>query len=91
MNQCPENVKTCMCVELDPDFFYLMQSFAERCGLRAIHVNRGKDSVKLVKHERPTVIFLETDSPAEMPAWDVLRALKADNTTRDIPVVLFSG
>jgi CheY-like chemotaxis protein len=79
-----------MCVELDPDFFYLMQSFAERSGLRAVHVSRGHDALPAARGERPAVVFLEADSPAEMPAWEVLKALKADEATHTIPVVVFS-
>ena len=90
MNPNATDVKMCMCVELDPDFFYLMQSFAERSGLRAVHVSRGQEAVQLAKHERPTVVFLEADHPAEMSAWEVLRAFKSDQATREIPVVLFS-
>jgi CheY-like chemotaxis protein len=90
MNQNTPDVKTCMCVELDPDFFYLMQSFAERSGLRAMHVSRGQEAVQLARHERPTVVLLEADHPAEMSAWEVLRALKTDQVTCEIPVVLFS-
>jgi putative two-component system response regulator len=83
-------MKTCMCVDLDPDFFYLMQTFAERSGLRAVLVHRARQALEFARGQKPAVVFLEIDQPAEMSAWEVLRALKADQATQSIPVVIFS-
>jgi CheY-like chemotaxis protein len=55
-----------------------------------VHVSHGQDAVQLARRDQPTVVFLEADSPAEISAWQVLKALKADQATRAIPVVLFS-
>ncbi len=83
-------MKTCMCVELDPDFYYLMQTFAERSGLRAAHVHRSREALEFARCQKPAVVFLEADRPAEMSAWEVLKALKTDQATQAIPVVVFS-
>lgn len=80
----------CICVELDADFFYLIQSYAERVGLHAVHINRGSDLFKAIHKENPVVILLETDHPGHVPAWEILKHLKENQSTKDIPVVLFS-
>ncbi len=90
MSQYTAAPKTCLCVELDPDFFYLIRSYAERSGLQAAHANRGQDALLLVKRDPPTIVFLEADRPAELSAWEILKVLKSDQSTRSIPVVLFS-
>jgi CheY-like chemotaxis protein len=90
MQNDPFPVNTCMCVELDSDFFYLIRSFAERSGLRAEYINRGTDALAQARLSRPVVVFLEADHPSQHPAWNVLAGLKADPVTQEIPVVLFS-
>jgi CheY-like chemotaxis protein len=81
---------TCLCVELDPDFYYLIQSYAERSGLRAAHVAHGAEVLPTIRQDKPSVIFLEPEHRADESTWEVLRALKADPEAAPIPIILFS-
>lgn len=90
MSPLAESSPTCLCVELDPDFYYLIQSYAGRSGLRAAHVGRGVETLSAVHQIRPAVICLEPEHHADETAWEVLRALKADPLAAAIPVILFS-
>jgi CheY-like chemotaxis protein len=90
MSQSKNNRLLCLCVELDADFFYLIQSYAERSGLRAEIIQRGSEVVEKTLSTHPAMIFLESDHPAEMPAWEVLQALKAHPETQAIPTLVFS-
>ena len=51
--------------------------------------NNGKDGVALAKEARPLLIFLDIMMP-EMSGYEVLRRLKKDKDTMDIPVVMLS-
>jgi CheY-like chemotaxis protein len=82
--------RTCMCVELDSDFYYLIQKYAERSGLAALLVSQGAEALQLTKKVRPVVVCLEPERGAEHTAWEVLAALKSDSETAAIPVILFS-
>lgn len=90
MSSLADNVPMCLCIALDPDFFYLIQSYAGRCGMRALHVARAGDALAVAKQEKPAVVCLEPEHQADRSAWEVLRALKAQAETRPIPVILFS-
>jgi CheY-like chemotaxis protein len=82
--------RTCMCVELDSDFYYLIQKYAERSGLAALLVSQGAEALQLTKKVRPAVVCLEPEQGADRTAWEVLTALKSDSETAGIPVILFS-
>lgn len=82
--------RTCMCVGLDPDFFYLIQNYAERSGLFAVLTNLSANLVPFIKREQPIALFMEPEHLVDRTAWDILRAIKADRETAGIPVILFS-
>jgi CheY-like chemotaxis protein len=79
-----------MCVELDSDFYYLIQKYAERSGLAALLVSQAAEALQLTKKVRPVVVCLELEQGADRTTWEVLAALKSDSETAGIPVILFS-
>jgi len=79
-----------MCVGLDPDFFYLIQNYAQRSGLSAVHTNLTTDLLVCIKRERPVVLFMEPEQLVDRTAWKILRTIKADPEIAGIPVILFS-
>jgi CheY-like chemotaxis protein len=74
---------------VDSDFTYLMQYYARKSGHQAVVSLPERESLMLAKQERPVVIVLEADSP-DATSRDVLQTIKADQATRDIPVVVCS-
>lgn len=90
MNPYGESQPICMCVDLDPDFYYLIQSYAVRSGLRTVHVVRRSETLFAVHQARPVVICLEPEHHADVTVWEVLQVLKADPAAALIPVILFS-
>jgi len=50
----------------------------------------GAEGLELVHRLHPEVILLDVEMP-EMDGFEVLRALKADVSTSDIPVIILSG
>ena len=58
-------------------------------GYRIVHANGGREGIKIAKDLRPDAITLDVIMP-EMDGWAVLRALKTEPSTRDIPVILLT-
>jgi len=70
-------------------FIYLVRYYTERSGHQAFVAPIDEEAIALAEQEKPAMIMLEPD--LMLPASrDLLRALKTDRATRDIPVVVFS-
>jgi CheY-like chemotaxis protein len=70
-------------------FIYLVRYYTERSGHQAFVAPIDEEALALAEQERPAMIVLEPD--LILPASrDLLRALKTDRATRDIPVVVCS-
>jgi DNA-binding response OmpR family regulator len=78
-----------MIVGSDAHFVYLMRYYSERSGHQVVVAPIDEKIMALVGQKRPVMIVLEPD--LMVPASrDLLRALKADQATCDIPVVVCS-
>jgi PAS domain S-box-containing protein len=66
------------------------QMLAERPGTALITSMQGKVGLDLARQHLPDLILLDLHLP-DLPGWDVLSELKANPTTRDIPVVVVSA
>ncbi|MFW6135537.1 MAG: response regulator [Chloroflexota bacterium] len=80
---------TVMIVGRSPDFSYLMQRYVRRSGHRTVLANADAEVLAVARRERPAVIVLEAES-GEEPQWQTLDALRTDQLTADIPVVVCS-
>jgi CheY-like chemotaxis protein len=61
-------------------------------GVVVHHVINGEEVFDLIKEQprlNPDVIFLDLNMP-RMNGWQCLEKLKADPTTRDIPVIIYT-
>ncbi len=79
-----------MCVAFDPDFYYLIQSYAERSGMKAVLINHSGDLFARMKEDLPAVVCLEPEQLLDETAWDILGEIKADPAVAEIHVILFS-
>lgn len=61
-----------------------------RRGITVVAAEDGERALELVRAERPDLILLDLLMP-KMTGIEVLRALKADPATRDIPVLILSN
>ncbi len=66
------------------------QMLAERPGTALLTSMQGKVGLDLARQHTPDLILLDLHLP-DLPGWDVLSQLKADSTTRHIPVVVISA
>lgn len=59
-------------------------------GATLIHASNGEDGAAMVVKEKPEILILDILLPG-ISGFEVLERIKADATTKDIPVVMFSN
>lgn len=62
----------------------------KRCGHDAIALGSGPSALSLLRRIRQDVIILDYHMP-EMSGLEVMRAIRADARSRDIPVIFYSA
>jgi CheY-like chemotaxis protein len=80
---------TCLLVEQNEDLIYLVRRYGEQAGLQII-IATGPEAVVQARALQPVVILLESDASA-WNGWEVLHALKIDQDTHHIPVVMYTA
>ncbi len=80
---------TCLLVEQNDDLIYLIQRYGQEAGIYIITAG-AVDALTVAQTEQPTVILLGSDLPGQK-GWEVLHALKGDDRTFHIPVVMYAG
>ena len=73
----------------DPHITYLLQRYIEESGFQALKTSRGTDVSSLARQAQPALIIMETSLPG-VASREVIRWLKAEPSTRHIPIVIFS-
>ena len=67
----------------------LMTAYLDGLGVRVVLGRDGNEGIELVREHAPAAVILDIRLPG-MDGWSVLTALRADEATRDIPVVIVS-
>jgi len=80
---------TVLVIDDDPSVLELMQRNLEREGFKVVTAQGGEQGLELARELRPLAITLDVLMPA-MDGWEVLSALKADERTADIPVLMLT-
>lgn len=85
-----ESQKTILWVEDDTVLGSLIdQRFASE-NFRIVHALNAEEALELVVSERPDIILLDILLPG-MNGVQLLKVLKSDEATKDIPVLMFSN
>jgi DNA-binding response OmpR family regulator len=74
----------------DPDLRGLVVYRLERAGYRVLEAENGEEALRLAREERPDIAVLDVMMP-RLTGVDVLRALRADDETRDTRVILLTA
>ena len=77
-------------VEDDPDIVELLQYTLEREGYPVMVAQNGEKGLSEAQRRRPGLILLDLMLPG-LDGLEVCKALKADETTRSIPVVMLTA
>lgn len=62
----------------------------ERKGYRVVTAQDGNQGYSLARSERPDLILMDLSLPA-MDGWQVTQLLKADESTRHIPIIVLTA
>jgi len=85
--QKPGEERVVLVIDDDPDALDLLGRTLQGAGVRVVTTSDGREAVSLARTLQPAVITLDVLMPG-MDGWEVLRQLKADPETRDIPVLM---
>lgn len=77
-------------VDDEPEILELCQVNLELAGHEVVGVTNGSDALTKVRTWRPDIVFLDLMMP-EVDGWQVLREIRADPDTHDLPVVLLTA
>lgn len=85
-----DNKPVVLLVDDSVDVHRLLSARLRHEPIRLIGLTRGIEALEHVRKETPSVILLDLDMP-DMDGFEVLRALKDDPATNNIPVIVLSG
>ncbi len=85
-----EGKRSILIVDDEEDVLTLLQIVFEASGFIARTASSGKAAVTSAYENPPDVILLDVMMP-EMDGWQVLKILKGDERTRQIPVAMLSA
>ena len=60
-------------------------------GLTIVEAKNGNEALELVRSEKPDLVLLDVDMGPGPNGFDVCRQIKADEATKDIPVVMLTA
>ena len=83
------NGKVVLAIDDDPDAIYLLRETLADEGYRVVGAADADDGIEKAQAIKPFAITLDIIMP-EKDGWQALQELKANATTRDIPVIMLT-
>ena len=77
-------------IEDDKFFIDLLAKRLSQAGFSVLFANDGKSGLTIIKTEKPAAVLLDVLLP-ETDGFEVLSQIKADESTKSIPVILLSN
>lgn len=77
-------------IEDDPEMINLVTLILSRRGFLVKGAHGGREGLNLVSLELPDLILLDLMMP-DLDGWDLYQQLKANDETRDIPVIVITA
>ena len=84
------NPRAVLLYDSDTDTAEMYGVGLELAGFRACLANDDVHAFALLQAERPLAVVADVGSAADM-GWELIRSLRANSSTRDIPVVVLTG
>ena len=85
-----KSTKMILCIEDEPEMIDLIRLILSRHGFNIRGANGGKEGLEIIRKEHPDLVLLDLMMP-EMDGWEVYQLIKADETTRNIPVIVVTA
>jgi CheY-like chemotaxis protein len=83
----PGEEQVVLVVDDDPNALDLLGRTLQEAGVRVVTASEGQQALNLARTLHPAAITLDVLMPG-MDGWEVLRELKTDPATQDIPVIM---
>src|ERR1035437_2598177 len=84
------NTKVILCIEDEQEMIDLMRLILSRRGFEILGANGGKEGLEIIRKNHPDLVLLDLMMP-EMDGWEVYQQMKADETTKNIPVIVVTA
>jgi two-component system, OmpR family, response regulator VicR len=84
------STKVILCIEDEQEMIDLIRLILSRRGFEILGANGGKEGLEIVRKNHPDLVLLDLMMP-EMDGWEVYQQMKADETTKDIPVIVVTA
>ncbi|GAB4484579.1 MAG: hypothetical protein OHK0031_08650 [Anaerolineales bacterium] len=87
MNSDPKRI---LCIEDEPDMIELIRLILQRRGFEIQGAAGGQEGLRKVREWLPDLVLLDLMMP-DMDGWEVYQQMKAEEKTRDIPVIVVTA
>ena len=84
------NAKRILCIEDEPEMIDLIRLILGRRGFEVIGAAGGEEGLEKIRQEPPDLVLLDLMMP-DMDGWEVYQQMKADEKTKDIPVIVVTA
>lgn len=85
-----EETKRLVYIEDEQEMIDLVRLILSRRGVEVIGANGGREGLDAVRKHLPQLVLLDLMMP-DMDGWDVYQQMKAEEVTRDIPVIIITA
>ena len=83
-------VKRILCVEDEEEMIDLIRLILGRRGFEVRGATGGIEGLRLIREDLPDLVLLDLMMP-DMDGWEVYQQMKADDRTRNIPVIVVTA
>ncbi len=83
-------LKCILCIEDEPEMIDLIRLILGRRGFEVKGATGGIEGLRMIRQEKPDLILLDLMMP-DMDGWEVYQQIKADESTRHIPVIVVTA
>ncbi|MDP1716370.1 MAG: response regulator [Anaerolineales bacterium] len=83
-------VKKILCIEDEPEMIDLIRLILGRRGFEVHGAPGGVEGIKMIRETLPDLVLLDLMMPV-MDGWEVYQQMKADTSTRGIPVIVVTA
>ena len=84
------STKSILCIEDDQEMIDLIRLILTRRGFEVKGANGGKEGLLIIHNDHPDLVLLDLMMP-DMDGWEVYQQMKADESTKDIPVIIVTA
>lgn len=81
--------KKVLVVDDEEDILELLSIILEESNIKVLKARDGLGALEIARKEKPDLVLLDIMMP-EIDGWEVLKMLKIDEETREIPVAMLS-